>query len=406
MKKPLLVTYVLLLGCAECFTVSLMRGVDYRRSFALFHGGAKNHADMPDSMQLSLLPPTAVLDAFHNVMTVPEANNLLTPVFIASAPPCAALAYFLHKIQSFPRGATVGFACFCIFGSLAGPAEIFSQQVHGVSFFDCNWIHGTISSLFAISSCVSNMSILETLRGEPDSGYGPALRFCAISVSLVLAMAASEYWSGFQVHSPHWYGILDGAAGALPTNEPENVLSVATWLIHALEISQFQILLRLTSRWAQFVSSTGEETSMVRRLVWGLVPLQWSNMAIFVFHLFYNALAPVYIAFAMLLLFGNISAALVAREVVVSAPQRNSRIDPSPLTALVVDDPFTYSMKLLGFACVSAYLVKYGTVFVHLPTHVDLSAAFAVTLATFVLVVKDVQGIDSLAVAPKTTNSN
>lgn len=145
---------------------------------------------------------------------------------------------------------------------------------------------------------------------------------------------------------------------------------------------------------------------MVRRLVWGLVPLQWSNMAIFVFHLFYNALAPVYIAFAMLLLFGNISAALVAREVVVSAPQRNSRIDPSPLTALVVDDPFTYSMKLLGFACVSAYLVKYGTVFVHLPTHVDLSAAFAVTLATFVLVVKDVQGIDSLAVAPKTTNSN
>ena len=321
-------------------------------------------------------------------LSVAETNSFLVPFFAASSLPFLLLPYFLStRIKAFPKGATVGLAWVLVFGLLVGPTEYLTQQTYGVSFFDCDYVHGTVSSLFAVGYTTTNIALLQDLgrrdREEEPLGYGPALQYTAIAATLLLTVFLAEYLNDSQLHTPHWYGVLDLNGAWLDTSqEPANALSVATWLNHLLEISQFQMFMRLISLWGNRV---GLDTSL---LTWSFVPLQLGNIAIISFHLFYNQLAPLYLAFGLLLLAGNTTAAIAAS--VISSEeigQNSSRLKQEPVQ---VDRPSVYAVKSLVIALTAAYVVKYASLEFQVADHLDLESAAKVVIPASIFVFWDV----------------
>jgi hypothetical protein len=402
------------------------------------------HAILPfstgDTISISQQPQLMMMMMMPSILTVPATTKLLTPIFALGALPYGALVYYLDRCKAFPKGAVVGFAWVFLLGLSAGPAEIFTQSIYdGTSFFDCDWVHGTISSLFATAYTVANVALLlvrqqQSVVRPDDNGdedeqqgggpaYWPALRYCTAVTSAIVALAVAEYGSGnYGVHSPHWFGVLDhvmpsSTSSLAAIGEPANALSVATWFNHVMELTQFQMLIRSIHQWEvtrrttttsarsnlQQDSSLSSSMSLMPRrgrhqrrsqLARSLVPLQFANICICDFHLFYNQWAPLYLAFGLLLFVGNSVAAWTAWRLVTTDKESagvSSSTNPAGDVASMVSTagssvaptaiavgsprrndgnrtmldtrPIVYTVKSLLVGLVGAYAVKYVSVF-------------------------------------------
>jgi hypothetical protein len=423
------------------------------------------HAMLPfsigDTISIGQQPQLMMMPS---ILTVPATTTLLTPILALGALPYGALVYFLDRLQTFPKGAVVGFAWVFLLGLCAGPADFFTQSTYdGTSFFDCDWVHGTISSLFATAYTVANVALLLVRRQQlpsvvrPDddgdggdneqqgggSAYGPALRYCTAVTSAIVAIAVAEYGRGdYGVHSPHWFGVLDhvmpsSTSTLAAIGEPANALSVATWFNHVMELTQFQMLIRSIHQWemrttvtsarsnqnqqdSSSSSSSSSSMSMMPRrrsqLAWSLVPLQFANICICDFHLFYNQWAPLYLAFGLLLFVGNSLAAWTVWRLVAADEESagNSAVDVANMvstagssvapTAIVVGGrrhggnrstvdttAIVYTVKSLLVGLVGAYAVKYVSVVFLAPCFVpgnnDLLSQAATLVALFAMAV-------------------
>ncbi|KAL7436246.1 hypothetical protein ACHAXH_005003 [Discostella pseudostelligera] len=380
------------------------------------------------------------------------AEQLAGPFFGASLFPYLAFLFFLNVPQNkTPRGIIVGFATCLLFVFLTIPAAIVAKIWYNVSLADCDWLHGSAESLLTITNLVTVVAFRQALtyREEkekaeakarqwnnveimdgrmpkiPESyvSYQPMIKLVGILTALALITAVIPVVNSATVHTPYLGGFMDLpvsfsqqlspwtmglttiASPLLPPHtEPENALTIATWIIHITSLVEFLVAMGFCWRWADITNNP-----RWRGLTWGLIPLHSSGITACTYHLLYNSI-PVLVPLQALLTFmGNSTAMYAAYRIAVSngwdAPWKDGGVpflkildatitvdrdnsdgkeDSQSLIgfedlgdALAEDDDYSFIAKLFAGCAIASYVVKYGELWFDFPFESELSVALA-----------------------------
>ncbi|KAG7360359.1 DUF3593 domain containing protein [Nitzschia inconspicua] len=269
-----------------------------------------------------------------------QAEALAGPFFGISLFPYLAFLWLLARPENVcPKGVTVGFATCLLFVFLTIPAAIASQLLYGVSLADCDWLHGSAESLLTITNLVTVVAFRQALAAKEQqlqsdivipmpysaTSWKPML-WLVIGLTIVAtATAIVPAISDPLVHTPYLNGFMD-----LPPelsfwgapSEPENALTVATWIIHISSLVEFLVAMGFCWRWADVVSNP-----TWKGLTWGLLPLHSSGITACTYHLFFNRIPILVPLQALLTCVGNTTAAIAAYRIARSNGWKPSRVD-------------------------------------------------------------------------------
>ena len=285
-----------------------------------------------------------------------SAESLAGPFFGASLFPYLGFLYFLdYPGNGTPKGVTIGFATCLLFVFLTIPAAIGAQVGYGVSLADCDWLHGSAESLLTITNLVTTLSFKSAVDYEvrrrnredvklPESynNYRPMINVVIVSTSLAFLTALYPIIAtrgGASVHTPYLGGFLDvlPPSSFLPPSwtpihsEPDNALTVATWIIHVSSLVEFLVAMGYCWKWADISNNM-----RWRGLTWGLLPLHTSGITAITYHLLYNSLPVLVPLQAALTLFGNSTAMYASYRLAVS----NGWTVPSSWRSFLGELPF------------------------------------------------------------------
>ena len=201
----------------------------------------------------------------------PDTSEALSgPLFGSSLFPYLAFLYFLSRDETnCPKGVTVGFAVLLLFVFLTIPAAIVAKLQFGVSLADCDWLHGSAESLLTITNLVTVVAFRQALRAKEEEAkilppsvenYAPMIQ---LTVPLILLAGVTAFvpgLSGAEVHTPYLGGFMDLPYNFVADNlgaksEPENALTVATWIIHISSLVEFLVAMGFAWRWADVVNN-------------------------------------------------------------------------------------------------------------------------------------------------------
>lgn len=355
------------------------------------------------------------------------AEALAGPFFGLSLFPYLAFLYFLKvKENECPKGVTVGFASCLLFVFLTIPAAIAAKLLYGESLANCDWLHGSAESMLTITNLATVLPFRQALVAKEQQGrrammpisatsYAPMLYLIAGLTVLATATAAIPALSNPTVHTPYLNGFMDlpilkllmvEQLGAHP--EPDNALTVATWIIHVSSLVEFLVVMGFCWRWGDVV-----QNPTWKGLTWGLLPLHSSGITACVSHLFYNQIAILVPLQALLTCVGNTTAAYAAYRIALSNGWKPNFAPPAVLQKLLLDQPpvildqptngeerstpalvgfedlgdvlandndYTFLLKLFVGCALLSYLIKYGETFFDFPyeASVPLGVAFVV----------------------------
>jgi hypothetical protein len=226
-----------------------------------------------------------------------QAEALAGPFFGISLFPYLAFLYFLNvKENECPKGVTVGFATCLLFVFLTIPAAIAAQVLYGVSLSDSDWLHGSAESLLTVTNLVTVIAFRQALNAKEKNlpmpvsatSWAPMTWLVLGLTALAIVTAVVPAISGPTVHTPYLAGFMDlpFSMESLGANlEPENALTIATWIIHISSLVEFLVAMGFAWRWAEVV-----ENPTWKGLTWGLLPLHSSGITACTYHLFFNGI--------------------------------------------------------------------------------------------------------------------
>jgi Protein of unknown function (DUF3593)/Protein of unknown function (DUF2499) len=351
------------------------------------------------------------------------AEALAAPFFGFSLFPYLAFIYFLNvKENECPKGVIVGFAACLLFVFLTIPAAIAAKILYSESLANSDWLHGSAESMLTITNLATVLPFRQALDAK-DKGYdmplsatsySPTLWLVAGMTLLALISAIDPSLHNPSVHTPYLNGFMDlpfslEFLGANP--EPENALTVATWIIHVSSLVEFLVAMGFCWRWADVVDNPAW-----KGLTWGLLPLHSSGITACVSHLFYNQIVILVPIQAILTCIGNTTAAYAAFRIATSNGWRPSwTILPVTLEnqlfddvnrlpmyssdasqkveeakslvgfedlgdALAGDNDYTFLLKLFVGCALFSYIIKYGETFFDFPYNdsIPLSLIFVI----------------------------
>lgn len=347
------------------------------------------------------------------------AEALAGPFFGASLFPYLAFLYFLDRPENeCPKGVTVGFATCLLFVFLTIPAAIAAKLLYGVSLADCDWLHGSAESLLTVTNLVTVVAFRQALQAKEQgtplpvsaTSYAPMTWLVAALTAVATATVLAPALAQPTVHTPYLGGFLDFPANSWFA-EPENALSVPTWIIHVSSLVEFLVAMGFCWRWADVA-----QNPKWKGLTWGLLPLHSSGITACVSHLFYNQIPILVPLQAFLTCVGNTTAAIAAYRIAVSngwkasgvlsalsildnfaladgvvdLPDRatsesiSSQKDGQMVgfedlgQALANDNDYSFLLKLFVGCAVASYVIKYGETLFEFPLQADLNLALAI----------------------------
>lgn len=375
---------------------------------------------------LECFPTETLADALTS-MNREQAEILAGPLFGASLFPYLAFLYFLNvKENDCPKGVTVGFATCLVFVFLTIPAAITAQLWYGVSLADSDWLHGSAESLLTMTNLVTVVAFRQALQAKQNgqemppsaTSYTPTIWWVVILTAAAAVTAFVPGLTGAEQHTPYLNGFMDFPALDLTQfrahPEPDNALTVATWIIHVSSLVEFLVAMGFCWRWADVVKNP-----TWKGLTWGLLPLHSSGITACTYHLFYNHI-PVLVPFqAFLTCFGNTTAAYAALRIALSngwkPPASMSFLDKFAVVAVADDTPqeeaseqqqqpqqpqesasfvgfedlgdalegdndYSFLLKLFAGCAVASYAIKYGEPFFDAPYEANTYLGFAFVL--------------------------
>lgn len=218
-------------------------------------------------------------------------------------------------------------------------------------------------------------------------GRNLALAFMA----LLIAFIALGTISGFQPHDHFLWGAGNvKSPDRLPWAgrvEPENALSIPTWVIHLMSVVEYVVAMKLV--W-KFAAVTGN--SSWKGLTWGMLPMHASSICAVTHHFFYNNPDLLFLVTtqSFLTLLGNTTTMIAAFRIAKSngwtirnpfsqtpgdegASQR-----PLQLTTGETESNMILLAKLLGLTIALSYVIKYGELSLEFPA--TSNAAIALTM--------------------------
>jgi hypothetical protein len=334
-KSFVLIWIALLLGprISEGFAPNPKRsgGVFPKQAINVFGSYRSTKPITPPSTSLNLHPDMfstenlAFLEQMNLSIDKDQAETLAGPFFGLSLFPYLAFLYFLNLEESeCPKGVTVGFATCLLFVFLTIPAAIVAKILYGVSLADSDWLHGSAESLLTVTNLVTVVAFRQALNAKekglpmPRSAesYAPMAWLVVILTCLACVTAIVPALMGPEVHTPYLGGFMDlpfnfETMGANP--EPENSLTVATWIIHISSLVEFLVAMGFAWRWADVV-----DNPKWKGLTWGLLPLHSSGITACAYHLLYNRVPIMVPLQALLTCIGNTTAAYAALRIALS----------------------------------------------------------------------------------------
>jgi hypothetical protein len=238
------------------------------------------------------------------------------------------------------------------------------------------------------------------------TSYAPTVWLVVGLTALATATVAAPALTDPVAHTPYLGGFLDlpagmEAFGAHP--EPDNALTVGTWIIHVSSLVEFLVAMGFCWRWADVANNP-----RWKGLTWGLLPLHSSGITACVSHVFYNRIALLVPLQALLTCAGNATAACAAYRIAVSegwkpgsnlpdffkvrwldlpaaevdAPAVEAKGESKSLVgfedlgeALAGDNDYTFLLKLFVGCTVFSYVIKYGETFFDFPFTANLGGA-------------------------------
>jgi len=372
------------------------------------------------TMALFLSNFISFLGQINSSMDKEAAEALAGPFFGASLFPYLAFLYFLDRPENeCPKGVTVGFATCLLFVFLTIPAAIAAKLLYGVSLADCDWLHGSAESLLTVTNLVTVVAFRQALQAKEQgtplpvsaTSYAPmtwlVVGLTTVATATVLAPALAQP----TVHTPYLGGFLDFTVNSwFP--EPENALSVPTWIIHVSSLVEFLVAMGFCWRWADVA-----QNPKWKGLTWGLLPLHSSGVTACVSHLFYNQIPILVPLQAFWTCIGNTTAAIAAYRIAISngwkasgvlsalsilenfvsadglgdlpdrttsESRRRSQKDGQLVgfedlgQALSSDNDYGFLLRLFVGCTVASYLIKYGETLFEFPLQANLNLALAI----------------------------
>jgi hypothetical protein len=365
-----------------------------------------------------------MIASHFQMMDQSTAETLAGPLFGLSLFPYLAFIYFLNVDENdCPKGVVVGFAACLLFVFLTIPAAIASKVLYGVSLADCDWLHGSAESMLTITNLATVIPFRQALFAKSSNNnvvpatsasYAPTVWLVALLTLFAAITAFIPAVSHPSVHTKYLNGCLDlpiaienfGAHA-----EPDNALTVATWIIHVSSLVEFLVAMGFCWRWADVVKNP-----TWKGLTWGLLPLHSSGITACVSHLFYNQIAILVPLQAFLTCVGNTTAAYAAFRIAISngwkpkwsslpfsveSSMRNSMM-MKPTTSMDASIPKDESQMLVGFedlgdvlakdndaafliklfvGCgIFSYLIKYGEPFFDFPYEASIPLSISMIL--------------------------
>lgn len=294
-------------------------------------------------LPLDFLPTHALAETLTS-MTQDQAEALAGPLFGASLFPYLAFLYLLNVEENdCPKGVTVGFATCLLFVFLTIPAAIVAKLWYGVSLADSDWLHGSAESVLTITNLVTVVAFRQALQAKQQqqqndnanpllllrsttttttmplsaTSYGPMIQLTAILTALSSVTIVVPGLMGAEQHTRYLNGFMDvtGIDWTLlgAHAEPDNALSIATWIIHISSLVEFLVAMGFCWRWADAVKNP-----TWKGLTWGLLPLHSSGITACTYHLFYNHIPVLVPIQAFLTCVGNTTAAYAALRIALS----------------------------------------------------------------------------------------
>ena len=351
---------------------------------------------------LDFIPAQSLSETITS-MTQDQAEALAGPLFGASLFPYLAFLYFLNVEETdCPKGVTVGFATCLLFVFLTIPAAIVAKLWYGVSLADSDWLHGSAESVLTITNLVTVVAFRQALQAKQQdennrsmplsaTSYSPMIQLVSILTAISSVTIIVPGLMGAEQHTPYLNGFMDFTGidwtqlGAHA--EPDNALTVATWIIHVSSLVEFLVAMGFCWRWGDVVKNP-----TWKGLTWGLLPLHSSGITACTYHLFYNHIPVLVPIQAFLTCVGNTTAAYAALRIALS----NGWKLPEPLAFLEIfavtppvptlgqqvtqlslespslvgfedlgdtfqnDNDYYFLLKLFAGCAVASYAIKYG----------------------------------------------
>ena len=374
---------------------------------------------------LDFMPTYTLADSLTS-MTEVQAEALAGPLFGASLFPYLAFLYLLNLDENeCPKGVTVGFATCLLFVFLTIPAAIVAKLWYGASLADSDWLHGSAESLLTITNLVTVVAFRQALQAKQGEGtsmppsstsYSPMIWWVGILTAIAAITAFVPGLTGAEQHTPYLNGFMD-LTNLDPTQvgahaEPDNALTIATWIIHISSLVEFLVAMGFCWRWADVVKNP-----TWKGLTWGLIPLHSSGITACTYHLFYNHIPVLVPLQAFLTCIGNTTAAYATLRIALSngwkLPESAAFLEriaavEKPLVsndqdvsrdasevyqesaslvgfedlgdALQSDNDYTFLLKLFVGCAVASYVIKYGELCFDFPFEANTWLGFTVVL--------------------------
>eukprot|EP00547_Thalassionema_nitzschioides_P008875 CAMPEP_0194222938 /NCGR_PEP_ID=MMETSP0156-20130528/34046_1 /TAXON_ID=33649 /ORGANISM="Thalassionema nitzschioides, Strain L26-B" /LENGTH=551 /DNA_ID=CAMNT_0038953911 /DNA_START=95 /DNA_END=1750 /DNA_ORIENTATION=- len=323
-----------------------------------------------------------------------QGQNLAGIFFQSSLLPYLAYLYFISfRGNRVPALSNFGLQFLLLFVVMTIPSGIIAKSTYGVTLANCDWLHGGAELLLTVANVLlvlgfkeaySGNSANQNVDGAKDNAETPNQTF---NVARTLALGTFAAFVGacvigpglLEAHTPFLAGIgdLGGSYVDLPFvthSDPENALSIPTWIIHYSSVIEFIIAMKLV--W-DYSEATGNEKW--KGLTWGMLPLHASGICACTYHIFYNSMQLLVTMQAGFTALGNLTCAIAAYRIAVSNGWTFQEVNPfkpsdtSP-RGLVVDQTAALPLvlpettesnvatfgKLAAVSVVLSYATKYG----------------------------------------------
>ena len=297
-----------------------------------------------------------------------------------------------------------------MFVFLTIPAAIASQVLYGVSLADSDWLHGSAESLLTVTNLITVVAFRQALESKEKgismpasaTSWAPMTWLVVVLTTLASVSALIPAISDPMVHTAYLGGFMDlpftfDTLGA--NKEPDNALTIATWIIHISSLVEFLVAMGFCWRWATVV-----DNKTWKGLTWGLLPLHSSGITACTYHLFYNRIPFLVPLQALLTCVGNTTAAIAAYRIARSNGWKPDDIDEQLVSAadfltnapssdvvteresslsveeseslvgfedlgqaLSGDNDYSFLIKLFAGCAVASYVIKYGETYFNFP---------------------------------------
>jgi hypothetical protein len=326
-----------------------------------------------------------------------QAGNLAGLLFPLSLLPYLIFLYFLRQdVNGLSPVAKAGFTFLLAFVAGTVGCSIVAVKSYGLSLANVDWLHSGCEQLLAFTNIINVIGLKLTLDGfnsgkvtQPATATQVEGSFGELPVvgifSAIAALACAVTWfacgGDLEAHTAYLGGLGNLPDGLLPLTEPDNALSLPTWVIHASSLLEWLVSMGLV--WRIGIASGNPRW---KGMTWAMIPSHSSGVCACVYHIFYNAPQFVVLAQSALTLLGNTTLAVAAYRVAASngwkfslptlpgggeanqeattgsgKGDEDEAEDSKPSgTPVEATDAATGILTVCAWAVLASYVVKYG----------------------------------------------